>query len=366
MPQIEKSVFISYRRTNIGYALAIFQNLTQQGFDVFFDYNSIDSGDFEQIILNNIASRAHFVVLLTPSALERLDEPGDWLRREIEYAIQTKRNIVPLTMENFDWSAAGKHLTGGLAPLKSYNALRVPADYFMEAMDRLCTRHLNITLDAVLHPRNTVAQRAANKAQQQAKSEPQVKEKELTAQEWFEFAYRKHQEEHDFVAAIEYYSKAIELDPKYSMAYNNRGWARHDSGDLEGAMADAQKAIALDPINHYAYVNRGRAHRANGNLDSAIADYNEAIRLKPDYADAYHNRGTVHEANGDLSSAMENYNQAIHLKPDHANAYFGRGVFYWKRGEWMKCIDEWEKVLQLDPNHENAKEWLPKARAKLK
>lgn len=73
MPRIDKTVFVSYRRTNIGYALAIYQNLSSQGYDVFFDYNSIDAGDFGQIILNNIASRAHFVVLLTPSALERLD-----------------------------------------------------------------------------------------------------------------------------------------------------------------------------------------------------------------------------------------------------------------------------------------------------
>ena len=35
------------------------------------------------IILQNIRARAHSLVLLTPSALERIDEPNDWLRREI-------------------------------------------------------------------------------------------------------------------------------------------------------------------------------------------------------------------------------------------------------------------------------------------
>ena len=46
MERIEKTVFISYRRTNIPWALAIFQNLTQHGYDVFIDYNSIASGEF--------------------------------------------------------------------------------------------------------------------------------------------------------------------------------------------------------------------------------------------------------------------------------------------------------------------------------
>ena len=38
MPRIEKSVFISYRRTNIPWALNVYQDLTHHGYDVFFDY----------------------------------------------------------------------------------------------------------------------------------------------------------------------------------------------------------------------------------------------------------------------------------------------------------------------------------------
>ena len=92
MRRIEKTVFISYRRSNVSWALAIFQNLTHHGYDVFFDYSGIASGDFERVILGNIDARAHFLVLLTPSALERCNESDDWLRREVEYAISSQRN----------------------------------------------------------------------------------------------------------------------------------------------------------------------------------------------------------------------------------------------------------------------------------
>src|SRR6516164_10733454 len=103
MERVEKTVFVSYRRTNIPWALAIFQNLTQHGFDVFFDYNGIASGDFERVILGNIKARAHFLVLLTPSALKRCSEPEDWLRREIEAAMSSQRNVVPVMLEGFDF-----------------------------------------------------------------------------------------------------------------------------------------------------------------------------------------------------------------------------------------------------------------------
>src|SRR5580698_7940976 len=101
MGRIEKTVFISYRRTNIPWALAIFHNLTHHGYDVFFDFNGIASGDFERVILENIRARAHFLVLLTPSALERCSHPGDYFRLEIETALDLKRNVVPIMLEGF-------------------------------------------------------------------------------------------------------------------------------------------------------------------------------------------------------------------------------------------------------------------------
>jgi hypothetical protein len=76
MERVEKSVFISYRRTNVPWALAVWQNLTHHGYDVFFDYEGIGSGDFESIILGNITSRVHFLIILSPSALERCGDRG--------------------------------------------------------------------------------------------------------------------------------------------------------------------------------------------------------------------------------------------------------------------------------------------------
>ena len=116
MAIIQKTVFISYRRRNVPWALAIQQYLKAAGFDVFFDYTSINSGDFSQIITENIQARAHFLVLLAPSALEGCARPTDWLRREIEIAMDNQRNIVPIMLEGFDFGAPEtvKYLTGKL------------------------------------------------------------------------------------------------------------------------------------------------------------------------------------------------------------------------------------------------------------
>lgn len=171
MLRVEKTVFLSYRRRDFPWALAIYTHLTHSGYDVFFDYLGIASGDFESIILENIRARAHFLALLTPSALDRCSEPGDWLRREIEEAMECRRNIVPLFVDGFNFSASSiaTHLTGRLAAFIQYNGLGVPAEYFAAAMDRLSEKFLNVPLEAVLHPASNLALEAA-KGQQIAAS----------------------------------------------------------------------------------------------------------------------------------------------------------------------------------------------------
>ena len=246
MSQIEKTVFISYRRANFPWALAIYQDLTSHGYDVFFDYESIASGDFEQVILGNIKARAHFIVVLTPSALERTVEPGDWLRREIETALDTRRNIVPLMVEGFSFSSPSidKYLSGNLALLKSYNALTIPAEYFQEAMDRLRRSFLNVPLEAVLHPLSSSASQATLKQQCAASNATAVRGEELSAQAWLEKGFTQG-ETGDLTEAIHSYSEAIRLKPNYTTAYYNRGNALSAQGDHEHAIRDFEMAKRL-------------------------------------------------------------------------------------------------------------------------
>jgi tetratricopeptide (TPR) repeat protein len=351
MDRVEKTVFLSYRRTNIPWALAIFQNLTHQGFDVFFDYNGIASGDFERVILGNITARAHFLVLLTPSALERCDEPGDWLRREIETALDNGRNIVPLMLEDFDFGAAriGDQLTGRLSSLRSYNGLRIPPDYFDAAMERLRTRYLDVPLTAVLHPASNSAQRAATEQKAAANAAPVVQEEELTAQQWFERGVAAS----DLDEKMRTYSEAIRLKPDLGFAFNNRGSARYNKGDFDGAVRDFNEAIRLDPGNGTAFYNRGIAYKGKGDIDGALKDYSEAIRLKPDYASAFYNRGIVHMDKGDIDGALKDYSEAIRLKPDYAKAFYNRGIVHKDKGDIDGAIKDYNEAIRLKPGDAN-------------
>jgi len=368
MGRIEKTVFLSYRRTNLPWALAVSQNLTHYGYDVFLDFNGIASGDFESVILGNIRARAHFIVLLTPSALERCGEPEDWLRREIETALEIKRNIVALMLEGFNFGtpSIASQLTGALAPLKKYNALPVPVEFFDEAMERLRSKYLNVALDTVLHPASASVVKAARVEQAAASAAPAVTERELTAQEWFErgFNTSDHDEE------LRFFSEAILLQPDFAEAFYNRGWSHYHKGELDEALQDYNEAIRLKPDYAEAFNNRGNARKAQGDLEGALKDYNEAIRLKPDHAGAFYNRGIARKANSDQEGALQDYDEAIRLKPDYANAFYWRALMWKQKNKPTDAIRDFQKYLDLgggvkDGFKEKAEEMIRELKTKL-
>ena len=94
-PRIEKSVFISYRRTNLPWALFVYQNLTITATMFSLTTKASIVGIFESLILDRSQPEPIFIVILTPSTLDNCNEPDDWLRREIETAIRWKSKYYP-------------------------------------------------------------------------------------------------------------------------------------------------------------------------------------------------------------------------------------------------------------------------------
>ena len=154
--------------------------------------------------------------------------------------------------------------------------------------------------------------------------------------------------------AIEAYSRAIELNPNYAYAYNNRGIAYGQKGEFDRAIADFDKAIEISSRYAEAYSNRGVAYSGKGEFDRAIEDYNTAIELNPNYADAYNNRGSTYRSQGEFDHAIVNYAKAIALKPKYVEAYYNRGATYGEKGDVDCAVEDYTKAIALKPNFAEA------------
>ena len=74
-----------------------------------------------------------------------------------------------------------------------------------------------------------------------------------------------------------------------SSEYFNRGLSKSNLNDEKGAIIDYTKAIELDLNYTLAYSNRAYSKSKLGDEKGAITDYSKAIELNPNYKSAYNN-----------------------------------------------------------------------------
>ncbi len=133
-------IFISYRRNGGEYTAKVLRDrLNELGYRVFFDVESLRSGDFNTRLFSVIEGCTDFLVILSPDALERCSNPDDWVRQEIECALAKGKNVVPVLMRGFSFP---KELPPSIEPLRFKNGLESNTQFFDAFMDKLCTRFL--------------------------------------------------------------------------------------------------------------------------------------------------------------------------------------------------------------------------------
>jgi tetratricopeptide (TPR) repeat protein len=149
--------------------------------------------------------------------------------------------------------------------------------------------------------------------------------------------------------AIDDFTQAIRIDPRYARAYNARGSEYGKKNEFDRAIADFSRAIELDPTLTSALNNRGFTLSKKGEFDRAIADASAAIRIDPDYARAYATRGSAYAQKGELEPALFDLDRAIRLEPTFAPAYNSRGLVFRKRNETARALADFDEAIRRDP-----------------
>lgn len=135
-------VFISYRREG-GFAMAklLQKELEDRGIRVFLDVDELKSGPFNTKLYESIDESKNFVPILSPHALDRCINDGDWVRLEIERAFQKGKNIAPVTLTGFTYP----ELPESLKDFPTYNSVMISTDYFKASIDKLIGMLVDVT-----------------------------------------------------------------------------------------------------------------------------------------------------------------------------------------------------------------------------
>jgi tetratricopeptide (TPR) repeat protein len=143
---------------------------------------------------------------------------------------------------------------------------------------------------------------------------------------------------------------AVAGDGNY-LAYDNRGIAWADRGQLDAAMADYEHALAIKPDYSNAHNNYGLALSKLGRIEEAIAQYRAAVREKPSELEAHNNLANALSDAGHLDDALAEFRYVLARLPDHVNALNGEAVIAAQRGDLATAERQFKHVLTLDPSN---------------
>ena len=128
-------IFISYRRDGGEYTAKILRDqLEELGYKVFFDVESLRSGDFNTKLYSVIDECRDFLLILSPHALDRCEDQDDWVRCEVEHALRAKKNVIPIMLRGFTFPQT---LPDSIEALRYKNGLEANAQFFDAFVDRL-------------------------------------------------------------------------------------------------------------------------------------------------------------------------------------------------------------------------------------
>lgn len=125
---------------------------------------------------------------------------------------------------------------------------------------------------------------------------------------------------------------------KEARVFRAQGLEQQKIGNLDAAMAAYQKAVELDPAYSVVYNDLGVIYEAKGMLERAEQSYEKAVLLDPNFLSTYSNLALLYETKSDVEKAC----------------------FYWKkRADLGSPTDPWTKkakerldaLMRLSPSY---------------
>ena len=189
--------------------------------------------------------------------------------------------------------------------------------------------------------------------------------------------------------------RALENNPKYLPALNNRALLLKACGRLEDAVSEARAAVALAPRNvpalvtlgalllemgeteeaeqilrdavalapedASAHTNLGAALINRGAQEAAEAEFERALELDPDNSESLNDLALIRKNQDRQDEAVVLLRRALSVKPDDAALHVNLGAILWRKGAHNSAITHYERAIALDANFAEAYVYLSQA-----
>jgi serine/threonine protein kinase/Tfp pilus assembly protein PilF len=171
------------------------------------------------------------------------------------------------------------------------------------------------------------------------------------------FLWNKRTEE-NLMKAIEYFERAVELDPEYALAYagladvynvlpSNVGTPVEEV--LPKAKEAANKALDLDDNLGEAHASLGLALSLGEDTLGAEKEYLKAIELNPGYAYAHYWYSLLLGETGRHEESLKELKTAYELDPLSVVILVNLASKRWESGDSLQALELIERALEIEP-----------------
>ena len=147
--------------------------------------------------------------------------------------------------------------------------------------------------------------------------------------------------------AIEFYDKAIKINPNKDQYFRERGYAYIAINKLGEARSDYNKALSLNSNCCRCYMWLGWMEYMDGRVDTALRLANKAVSMCDTDAYLYQRRAYIETGMKLVLSAEKDFNYAINLKPNDPDLWASRGQYKSLGGMNEEAVADFDKAIYL-------------------
>jgi serine/threonine-protein kinase len=156
--------------------------------------------------------------------------------------------------------------------------------------------------------------------------------------------------------AIAEFQQAVELDPRYVLAYARlaEAYARkyyqsRAPEALDLARRNAQRATELNRNAAPAWVSAAMASSAGGQYQNALEAYGHALKLDPANVEALFGRALSLSRLGRPAEAEAAYQRVLEVRPNYWRGYNQFGTFYYQNADYVKAEQMFRYAMEAAP-----------------
>ncbi len=148
--------------------------------------------------------------------------------------------------------------------------------------------------------------------------------------------------------------------------YLQRAAEMRNRRQAAAAMELYSKVLDLDPDNYEAHIGRGVLNLEAKDYKRAVEEFTRAEKIDPSRPASALGLAEVHFHRKQFNKAIRHYTQCLKLDDKLAQAYCNRGLSYYYQKNYKKAFLDLMRAYDIDPDLPNIKKYLKLVRNKVK